>query len=54
MVDAIDDHHLAMSYVNPYRTDPVTIADTILANLQHERYHLGQMRYLKKMMRRVS
>jgi hypothetical protein len=51
---ASGDHHLAVSYISPYRTEPVTIVNTILANLQHERYHLGQVRYLKVMMRRVS
>jgi hypothetical protein len=51
-VDAIADHHFAVLYTGPYRAEPVTIGDTVLANLQHERYHLGQMRYLKKMMRR--
>ncbi|MBN1579871.1 MAG: DinB family protein [Anaerolineae bacterium] len=53
-VDAILEHHFAALYASPYRTEPVTIGDTVLANLQHERYHLGQMRYLKKMMRRFS
>jgi hypothetical protein len=53
-VDAIADRHFVVSYTSPYRTEPVTIGDTVLANLQHERYHLGQMRYLKKMMRRIG
>jgi hypothetical protein len=54
-VEAVDDRHFATTYVSPYRERPtVTIGDTILAHLQHERYHLGQLRYLKKMMRRVS
>ena len=54
-VKAADDRHFTTTYVSPYRERPtVTIGDTILAHLQHERYHLGQLRYLKRMMRRVS
>ena len=51
-VDAIDDRHYTVTFISQHRTEPMTIGETILANLQHERYHLGQLRYLKKMMRR--
>jgi epoxide hydrolase-like predicted phosphatase len=53
-VDAVDDRHFPAPLSSHYSTEPTTIGETILANLQHERYHLGQLRYLKKMMRRAA
>jgi hypothetical protein len=51
-VDVVDDRHFLLPFASRFERGPVAIGKTILANLQHERYHLGQVRYLKSMMRR--
>jgi hypothetical protein len=53
-IEAVDDGHWTVAFSSPYSAGPVTVGDTILAHVQHERYHLGQMRYLKRMMDRAS